>query len=518
VSYDFPIVLLFLAIPLVALGKRLGLPYPLEPEVVLLVVLPPLLFWEAYAAPVGEMRTNAGWVFTLSVSLVVVTIGAVALCVHMLEPAIPWPVAFMLGAIVAPTDNIAFSFVADRLGMPRRLKAIVQGESLFNDALALVLYAAALNAALDGSFVPSQDIRAFFQTAILSIVYGAVTGWLALMFLARLKETELQTAILVVLPFVAYVPAIRFDLSGVLAVVTAGIVVSLWSSSVTTYTSRLRFNGFSQTGSFLINAVLFLLIGLQLRVVQDDPAHRSPGELIFDAFILNCIIIGVRFLWVYARGYVLRLFGHRIDPRYLAVIAWSGMRGSVSLAAAISIPYAVVSGADFPDRHFVLFMTFSVIVVTLVGQGLTLAPLVRQLGLQTTDADEEEVVALREIAQRALLAIGKLEREGLPAETVAGLRRRFDRFSGAFADHLIEGAESLQREAAIRKATLTVIAAQRQALLELCRERRIDYSTEKKIERLLDLQEAETAQVRVALAPRLTEFEALRKAEERAAS
>jgi CPA1 family monovalent cation:H+ antiporter len=532
-SYDFPILLVFLAIPFVAIGQRFGVPYPLvlvvgglllclvpglpqaelQPEIVFLVALPPLLFWEAYAAPIGEMRQNFGWVFTLSISLVLLTTAAVAICVKFLEPEIPLAVAIMLGAIVAPTDNIAFSFVAERMGMPRRLNAIVQGESLFNDALALIIYAAALSAALDGEFTPGQDIGAFFRAGFLSIGLGLVVGWVALAFLARLTATELQTGILIVLPYVAFLPAVHFDLSGVLAVVTTGILMSTSSSRVTTFTTRLRFNGFSQTGSFLINSMLFLLVGLQLRVVENDPGRRPIGQLLHDAVILNIVLFAVRFGWVYGRGFIMRLLGHPMRWRYLAVIAWSGMRGSVSMAAALSIPFYLASGDRFLNRHYVLFMTFSVILVTLLGQGLTLGPLVRLLGLREVGADKEELFAMREIGSRALKAVDELEAQGELPEIAALLRRRFDRFSAAFSDELSESSDSLCDEARLRSATLTVIGEQRRALDELSHERRIDFSTQKRIERLLDLQEAETAQIRLALQPRMNELEALARAD-----
>jgi CPA1 family monovalent cation:H+ antiporter len=474
--------------------------FSLRPDVVLYLVLPPLLYVEAQAAPIEQMRSNWGWISSLSLTLVFVTTGLVALAVHWLEPDIPWAVAIMLGAIVAPTDSVAFSYVADRLRLPARVVAIIQGESLFNDALSLVMYKAALVVVMSGEFSAGRDLLEVFTSGIGAIVFGTLAGLLACFLWSKLKDTDIQTAISVVLPYFAYLPADRLHLSGVLAVVAAGIVVARFAPQVKTFSARLRFNAFSETGSFLINATLFLLVGLQLKVLEADTSQRSPETLLHDALILNLVIIGTRAAWIFGRGLLLRLAGRRVEWRALAVGAWAGLRGSVSLAAALAVPYYIDSGDRFPDHHYVLFMTFSVIVVTLIGQGLTLPLVIRLLNLDQPASNEQESLAMRTLADCALKLVEQFERdERFSPDVRAMLQRRFTRWNAAFAEQLDVAADGSSVETEVNAATALVIAEQRRALVDLQRHHLIENTTLRKIERLLDLQEAERAQLSYAL-------------------
>jgi len=495
-------------IPLVALARRADIPYPvvlvlgglilgfvpglpsvqLDPNLVLLAFLPPLLYWEAVTAPTDVMRANAGQIWTLAIGLVVVTTVTVALVAHASIANLAWPMAFVLGAIVAPTDELAASPVLERLKMPRHLIAIVEGESLLNDASALILYAAALGVALGGAFSWSSSLVQFGLASVGGIVLGLLTGRLAVEGWRRIDDTQLQGVISFALPYLTYLTALRLNLSGVLAVVFAGTYVNRFTPQVITPASRLQAVGYWETLVFLVNSILFLLVGLQLHSVVASVAIEYPLQtIVWYALLVNLTVIATRFAYILLLELVPvlgRAAEHQeIDWSHAIIEAWSGLRGAVSLAAALAIPVTMTSGAPLAHRHLVIFLAFSVILVTLVGGGLTLPLVVKRLGGEgdTREQDEDRRRGVAAMHQAALAAIERLEGAGrISGEHAQALRRYYKR--GARGQYSAEARAEFDAER-------EVIEAERDALTELRERREIDNTTLRRLQRILDLAE-----------------------------
>ena len=492
------IVLLATTIPLVAVAKRLNVSYPivlvvaglflgfipglpaiqLDPELVLLIFLPPLLYWESITAPTDVMLANAGQIGLLAVGLVIATTVAVAAVAHAVVPGMPWGAAFVLGAIVSPTDELAAVPVLETFRLPRHVIAIIEGESLLNDATALVIYAAAIGVVSTGVFKPANTLFAFLVTLAGSLVVGYAVGWLGIESWRRIKDRQLQSVISVILPFIAYVPAQELGLSGVVAVVTAGVFVNRRNPRVLEPAARTQLVGFWNTLVFIVNTVLFLVVGLQLHVVANAAfAHYSWPLVIGYAAVVNAVIIFVRLTLAVSGEYAPTSApaDHAApDWKHALVVAWSGLRGSVSLAAALAIPLAIPSGAAFPDRDLIIFITFSVILVTLVGGGLTLPAVVARLGIVGgTEERDETRLALVRAAEAALERISALQSEGrIDASHAESLRDTY------------EHRRDLQRSSDDRTATLhatrhkdverELLDAQREAVIEMRERGEID--------------------------------------------
>jgi monovalent cation/hydrogen antiporter len=487
----YPIVLVLGGL---ALGFVPGLPaVPLDPNLVLLIFLPPLLYWEAITAPTDVMWANRTQIGMLAIVLVFVTTCAVAVTAHALIPNLSWAVAFVLGAIVAPTDELAVVPVLERFRMPRHVIAIVEGESLLNDAVSLVLYGIAVTAAVSGIF----DLRllplSLGVVTIGSVVVGLIAGRLAAEGWRRIRDTDLQSVISLLTPFAAYLPALRVDASGVLGVITAGVYVNHLAPTVMTPATRLRLTGFWDTFVFVANALLFLLVGFQLHGIAAAVLQRDSWQsVLWYAVAINAIIVVVRYAWILMIEYVPFTGGasEHAEPnvKHALIVAGSGLRGAVSLAAALAIPLTVAGGAPFPHRELVIFLTFSVIVVTLVGGGLMLPATVARLHV-TDDADEEGEDLKRALAgasRAALERISVLEQEHrLEPEHAQALRRRYE----GLRDRAADGSDPRSLEASRRRtsAEREVIAAERQALIALRERGEIDNVVLRQVLRRLDL-------------------------------
>lgn len=505
--------LLAVTIPLVALARRENVPYPIvlvlgglvlgfipglpsvqfDPNIVLLVFLPPLLYWEAVTAPTDVMWANRTQIGMLAVVLVIVTTGAVAAIAHALIPQMTWAVALVFGAVVAPTDELASVPVLERFRMPRHLIAIVEGESLINDGISLVLYGAAVTAAVTGGFdlrgVPLALALVVFGSVVIGLIAGraAVEGW------RRIRDTELQSVISLLAPFLAYLPATRVGASGVLSVITAGVYVNRLTPTVMTPETRLQVSGFWETFVFVANALLFLGVGLQLhdigaRVLQ----HNSWQSVLFYTLAVNAVILFVRFAWIVSTEYVpfVGASSEHAEPNWQhAVIAsWSGLRGAISLAAALAIPVTVAGGAPFPHRDLIIFLTFTVIVVTLVGGGLTLPALIARLHVSDSGNEEDEDLrrALAGASRAALDRINTLERERrIDPEHAQLLRRRYRMMlDGTQGEPDFRNREDARRRS---RAERDVIAAEQQALVALRERGEIDNTVLRRVQRRLDL-------------------------------
>lgn len=505
---------------LVAVAKRIGVAYPIllvlggivigyipgvpraemRPDLVLLVFLPPLLYWESVTAPTSGFLAGAAWIFQLAFGLVIATTVAVAFVAHRLDPAIGWPSAFVLGAIVSSTDEVAFASLADKLRVPRHLIATIEGESLINDATSLIIYAVAIGAVLGQVFTVGQAFEELVISVIAALAIGLAAGAVIVTAWYFTRDDELQPIISLMAPYLAYLPAYHFRVSGVLAVVVTGIFVSRFTPRVLTPRARQRATGFWVTIVFLVNAFIFVLVGMQFHPILTESLTRySAWQLTWLAFAICATVIVVRLLWVYGQA-LIPLTNEpehergKADWAHVSVLAWTGMRGGISLAAALALP--VMAGAGpFPQRSLIIFLTFAVLVATLVGQGGTLPWLLRALHIRQDDADErEERLALSRIARVALIRLAALRKERkVAAPILAALQRQHRSRWREFADAK-EGEDYRMRVTSqYRAIERELLEVQREELLRLRNRGKIDNTVMRRVQALLDLEDEEIA-------------------------
>ena len=477
-----------------ALGFVPGLPrLTLEPELVLLVFLPPLLFEAAVETPARDLRTDVGPIVRLSVILVLLTMLAVAI-VGRFVIGLDWAAAFTLGAIVGPTDAIAATSIFRRLGIPRRASTLVEGESLFNDATALVAYRTALVAATGAAtFVLSDAVAGFAAAVVGGIAIGVAIGAVATIVLRWLDNPPVEVLLSLVIPFAAYLPADRLGLSGVLAAVTAGLLVGSRLGTILGPQTRILWLSTWKMVGFVLNGFAFVLIGLELPVILGELGGRSIGEVALIVLLVCGAVVLTRLAYVHIASHIpnstrqqIAQVSPELGRRLTWVVGWSGLRGVVSLAAALALPH------DFPERNLILLITFAVILVTLVGQGLTLPRLVRWARIEGVDLDGDELTLARTAAYKA----GLEELERLRTSGV-GHGELLDRLEGGLqdrTDHLAtedmtETAERAQERLEHEQIQRSVIDAQRAAVIDLRDRRQINDRTLRLIERDLDLEE-----------------------------
>jgi CPA1 family monovalent cation:H+ antiporter len=466
----------------------------LDPELVLLIFLPPLLYGAAFFTSVRDLRRNAGPIALLSIPLVLVTMIAVALLAHEVI-GLDWGPAFVLGAIVSPTDAVAPAEIMRRIGAPRRLISVVEGENLTNDWTALVLYKFAIAAVVTGSFSLWEAGPKFVATGVGGVVIGLIVGRVIREIRARIDDPPIEITISILSGYAAYLPAEELGLSGVIAAVTTGLYMGWHTPQLTTPVMRLQGVAIWEILTFLLNATLFLLVGLQLPGVMENLSGRTTAELVSWGSLVTAVVIGVRLLWVFVIPRTVQ--GQRdAPPAERLAIGWAGMRGSVSLAAALAIPLTTDAGAPFPERDLIVFLAFVVIFVTLVGQGLSLAPLIERLGLQDDGMEEqEERVARQRVAEAGIGRIDELgEPDWISPESVQRARNVLDyraRRFGALADGDGDGYE--ERTDAWRRLMYDLYDAQREELVQLRNRGAISDEVRRKIERDLDLEESRLA-------------------------
>jgi monovalent cation/hydrogen antiporter len=477
-----------------ALGFIPGLPrFSLQPDLVLLVFLPPLLFSAAIETPLRDLRRNLWPIGRLSIGLVVATSVVVGVVVHAVVPGLGWAAAFTLGAIVAPTDAIAATSVFRRLGVPRLAVTLIEGEALFNDGVALIAYRTAVGAAVSGTFALGNALGDFVVAALGGIVIGFVIGRVAAEVLHWLDDPPVEVIISLLVPFMAYLPADRLGLSGVLAVITAGLVIGRRLGTALTPSSRLLWLTTWKMVVFVLNGFAFILIGLALPNALSGLRDGPPLEVTGLASAVCAAVIVLRIVWVFASSLLpwspRRVQAER-DPelawRLTFLVSWTGLRGAVSLAAALALP------GSFPYRNLILLVTFAVILVTLVGQGLTLPFVVRWLRWNGVEADgDESVVARATMYQAGLDAITHARREWsthgpLLDRLESGLR---DRDQHLATENLEETQERTQEQREHEAIQMGVINAQRAVVIGLRDAGEINDATMRTLERELDLEE-----------------------------
>jgi CPA1 family monovalent cation:H+ antiporter len=492
VGVPYPILLVLGGL---VLGFVPGMPeVELPPELVLVVFLPPLLYWAGFFSSPRDLWADARAISLAAVGLVLATTVAVAVVAHAVVDDMAWPVAFALGAIVSPTDPLAATAIGRRLGVPRRLITMLEGESLVNDATALVAYRVAV-AAVSGGFVAWQAGLRFVVTAAGGVAVGLLVGWLVAELRRRLDDPVVEIVVSLCTGYAAYLPAELLEVSGVLAAVTAGLYVGWRAPELASASTRLLGFSFWEVLVYLANAVLFILVGLQLQPILEDLAGTAVAILVGQAALVSAVVVAVRLGWMFSVPYLIRLVDRRrsqvmrrAGARERLVIGWSGMRGAVSLAAALALPL------DFPLRNLILFLTFAVILATLVVQGLTLPALIRRLRLQGDSAEEQEELRGRLAATKA--ALDRLDQlageEWTRDDTVERLhglyefrRRRLKARAGIWED---DGAED--RSLAYQRLVRELLDAQRGAIVRLRNQGAISNEVMHRIERELDLEDS----------------------------
>ena len=508
-------------VPLAILAKWLRLPYPIvfviggallafvpglphvaiAPDWIFYTVLPPLLFHGGWVTDWTLLRNNVRPVSLLAVGLVIASTVAVAVLVEWLAPGFGWASAFVLGAIVSPPDAVAAAAVFERFGVPRRVMAILDGEALLNDWTALVIYRFAVAAAVTGTFSLPHASVSFVIVVVIGIALGAAAAIFfeaILRLLARLGlgDAQIDTLIVLVVPYITYLLADGLGGSGVLATVTAGIILGRRSASFRSPETSLVSTSVWNILIYLLNALVFLLIGIEVRSMSAEGAVLT--RWLPTALEVTALLIVLRMIWAFAQAYVPRAFRpgeRRRDPaqwRWITIIGWTGLRGIVSLAAALALPLRDANGDEFPQRSAIVFITFCVILITLVGQGLTMIPLLRWLKTgdgEDTAAYEAKVrvkalqAGLRRLNHLSAETHDDVERETL-ARAIAEYENRIDHLSRHTASGAGGESESASFDHRIQEEA---IAAERREIMELRNAGRIPDEIFRKVAFDLDL-------------------------------
>jgi monovalent cation/hydrogen antiporter len=467
---------------------------PFDPQLLLVLVLPPVLYQAALLTSWRDFKAQIGPISLLAVGLVIATTLAVGAALKFLIPDIPWAAAFAFGAIVSPPDAVAATAILSQLSIPRRVVTILEGESLVNDASGLVLYKFAVVAVMTGVFSLFDASVQFVVVSIGGIVIGVLIGRLFVFIHRHLGDTFIEVLMTLSVPYAAYILAENLHVSGVLAVVAAGIVRGRYSPEIVSAEMRIIARSAWNLLVFLLNSLVFILIGLQLSGILDRLTGQSMLELMWYGALISAVAIAVRFAWIYPASYMRQiLFPSRSareppfsEPEHF-IMSWCGMRGIVSLAAALALPYAINEGAPFPQRDLIVFLTYFVIAVTLVVQGLSLGPLIRVLKVGADWSEQEEL-------QHAKLALGKAAIAAIDARAAQDKISQdvADRIRAEFAEKvtlwlpgLLERGDDPAKR--LRRAALT---AERQELIRLWRDNQISDEVLHHIEEDLDYQES----------------------------
>jgi Na+/H+ antiporter len=498
-----PAILLLLAGT--ALAFVPGMPsLELPPELVLLLVLPPLIYSASVAMSWREFKYNLRPIILLSVGCVIFTAFAVAAATHYLI-GLPWSIGFLLGAIVAPPDVVAPLAIARRLGLPRRILVVLEGEGLANDATALILYRFAVVAISTGAFSLPKATGTFAVIIVGEVLFGAAVGWLSLRMRHRARDPQVEITLSLITPYVAFWVPEHLGGSGVIATVACGLYMSWNGPLLISSATRLQGIFFWDLVIYLIEGLLFLLTGFQMRSLFEKSKAFPLDDILIATALVTVMVIVARFAWVYPATYLPRALSKRLrerDPsppwQWAFVISFTGVRGAVSLAAALALPYALPSGEGFPYRGLILFVAFGVIFITLVGLGLGLPLVVRCLGLaQAGRAEhlaehESELAARRKALAAALKSLDAItdDRE-LSDEVVKLLRARHEIRANQLPASLDPDAREISAEGT--ELTRELIAAERKFIHVLLRDGKITDEIRRRIERDLDLEEASLA-------------------------
>jgi CPA1 family monovalent cation:H+ antiporter len=514
------VLLLCAVVGVVLIGGRMKVPYPIalvlgglcislvpglprvriNPDLVFLFFLPPLLYGAAWFTSVHDFKQNLRPIFLLAIGLVLFTTAITGIVMHAIIPELPLAVAFAFGAIVSPPDAVAATAIATQMRLPKRIVTVLEGESLVNDATGLIALRFALLAAASGTFSVIQATAQFLWVAVAGLALGLLVGIVMERLMRLIKDDALVITVSLLVPYIAYLPAERLQISSVLATVAAGIYGGWKGPEWLAASTRLNAVAVWSMLVFLFNCFLFIAIGLQLPVVFAELTQYSTAQLLVYGAIASMVVILIRPVWVFPATWIPRLSSKSLrqrDPipawQHVFIISWSGMRGVVSLAAALALPMALPSGIAFPGRNLVVFLTFCVILSTLVLQGLSLPFLIRWLGVEGKTDEHDEKEARMKLAHAALARLNELG-EGpnvneKAIERVAALyQERVQHLNDQIADVLGWSPER-ERLVATRRLWLEALRAERRELLRLRRAHQLDEELMHQLEREIDIEE-----------------------------
>lgn len=495
--YNFPY-----PIALVAGGALLGLiphlpQFPFEPQLILVIVLPPVLYQAALLTSWSDFKANIRPISLLAIGLVIATTVAVGLALKFMVPSIPWAAAFVLGAIVSPPDAVAATTILSRLKIPRHLVTILEGESLVNDASGLVIYKLAIAAVLTGAFSLADATTQFVLVSVGGVAIGIALAFVFIAIHRRLHDPFIEVMTVLTIPYTAYIAAESLHVSGVLAVVAAGLVRGRYSPEIVSAKMRIMARSVWNVLVFMLNSLIFILIGLKMSEVMDNLGRYPLSDLLMLGALISAVAIAVRFAWVFPVAYLPRWLSGSLHEQTRAqrrrgsmIISWCGMRGIVSLAAALALPTVLPNGEPFPARDLIIFLSFFVIATTLIGQGLTLAPLIRKLkvGADWSMVNEQERVRSAMSAAAVAAIDDHLARAKAPLEWADHLRAEI-------ADLVTVAAPARPGQSAKDALSLRLrrvaIKAEREELIRLWRGNEISDEVMRLHEEILDYQEAQ---------------------------
>lgn len=514
--------LLFASSMLAMLSRKLGISYPiflviagliigfipgippivLHPDLVFLIFLPPLLYAAAWNTSWKDFWQLRRPISLLAFGLVIFNSAAVAFLAHSIIPDFSLALGFLLGGIISPPDAIAATSVLQGLKVPRRVITVLEGESLINDASSLIVFRFATAAVLTGHFSFWKASGDFFLVVVMGITIGIAIGFMVYVVHRYFPTTpSIDTPITIITPYLMYITAEQFEFSGVLAVVSGGLFLSYRSGKMFSYSTRIQAYPVWESLVFMLNCIVFILIGLQLPTIVEE-LKEDLNSAIWYSMIISLVTIVIRILWVFPNTYVPRMISKRIRtrekrpaPATIFLIAWSGMRGVVSLAAALAMPLTLLNGQDFPHRSLILFITFNVILVTLILQGLSLPLIIRILKIKD---DSEDSYKEQEMAIKLRLATAVLEymnseysEELRTLDAFSRLKERYEKMVEATSKKLLDD-ESLKSRGeflpryqqmlkdiiAVRRTELQKLRAERTYPEELLRDKEWDLDLE----------------------------------------
>ena len=511
-KFPFPILL-------VAAGLIIGfvpqLPdLALDPDVIFLIILPPLLYDAASKTSWHEFRTSIRPIAPLAITLVFFTTVAVAITAHYLIPGFTWPLAFVLGAVVSPPDAVAASGIIKGLGLNKKVITILEGESLVNDASALIAYRYAVTAVTTGTFIFWKAGLQFLLVAGVGIIIGIVVGYLFVLAHKKIEDNVVvETSLTLLAPYVSYLAAEQFHMSGVLAVVTTGLVIAWRSPEVFSYRARMRIRAVWETLVFLLHGFVFILIGLQLPSIIKGLGNYPLSQILGYGLLISAVTILVRIIWVFA-GISSQTFFKKAKKKTtddlsaadhpdstwknVLVVAWTGTRGVISLAAALALPLVLVDGTAFPKRNSIIFLAFVVIFVTLVVQGLSLPLLIRWLKIKPQDNTIEEEKELQlYLATNTLSFIEQDFPIELDNKLQEQLKQRYEQKINDLTKEIKRQKKAKHSDEVIKapppndmvNAQLEISKFKRELLIKIHKEGEFSDAAIKKVEREMDIDE-----------------------------
>ena len=521
--HNFETVLtLLVGVTLLALvSRRLGVPTPamlvaggllvalvpglptiqFDQQLLFLVFIPPLLYHASLQASYRDVRANVRPILSLGIGHVLFATIVVALVAHRAVRDLPWPSAFALGAVVAPPDVAAATAFMRRLPMPRRSATILEGESMINDAAAIVAYRIAIVAAVSGAFSLVDASLRFLVVGAGGVLVGMAIGWLLARVRRHIHDPEVENTISLLSGYAAYLPAEYLGVSGVLAVVALGIYLGRVGPRFVAADTRVQNVGMWDVVVFVLEGLIFILTGLALRPIIEGLTGGAALELARAAVLVSLAAVIARLLWVYFAGNFRWLLGQRLRPReprprwqVLTVVGWAGLRGGDTLILAAALPTVTAAGAPFPGRDTIIALSYSVILVTLLGQGFTLAPLIKWLGVRETGAEEqrEELVARIGAAEAALVRLDQLAAEDwIHPDALSHTRDRYHhrtRHLRGHADGVLDAPTEAKSAAQLRLAR-ELLAEERRELLRLRDGGAISDAVMRRVQRDLDYEE-----------------------------